>query len=69
MKANELREKEGADLAVLLLELRRKQFNMRMQAGSGQPPRPSDIRETRRDIARVKTVIKQKSSVAVGRVK
>ena len=69
MKANELREKESADLSVLLLELRRKQFNMRMQAGSGQPPRPSDIRETRRDIARVKTIIKQKSSVTVGRVK
>ncbi len=69
MKANELREKESADLTALLLELRRKQFNMRMQAGSGQPPRPSDVRETRRDIARVKTIIKQKSSVAVGRVK
>ena len=69
MKANELRAKESADLTALLLELRRKQFNMRMQAGSGQPPRPNDIRETRRDIARVKTIIKQKSSVDVGRVK
>ena len=63
MKASELREKEGADLTALLLELRRKQFNMRMQAGSGQPPRPTDVRETRRDIARIKTVIKQKTGV------
>ena len=69
MKANKLREKDGAELTVLLLELRRKQFNMRMQAGSGQPPRPTDIRATRRDIARIKTIIKQKSDVAVGRVK
>ena len=69
MKAIELREKNSSDLTTLLLELRRKQFNMRMQAGSGQPPRPSDIRETRREIARVKTIIQQKSSVAVERVK
>ncbi len=70
MKASELREKDGAALTTLLLDLRRKQFNMRMQAGSGQPPRSTDIRETRRDIARIKTIIKQKSDVvAVGRVK
>ena len=62
MKASELREKNEGELSALLLELRRKQFNMRMQSGSGQPPRPSDIRETRRDIARIKTVLNQKSS-------
>ena len=69
MKASELRAKGGAELTVLLLELRRKQFNMRMQAGSGQPPRSTDIRETRRDIARIKTIIKQKGDVAAGSVK
>ena len=69
MKANELREKDGAQLTALLLELRRKQFNMRIQAGSGQPPRSTDVRETRRDIARIKTIIKQKSDVAAGSVK
>jgi large subunit ribosomal protein L29 len=62
MKASELRDKNEGELSALLLELRRKQFNMRMQSGSGQPPRPSDIRETRRDIARIKTVLNQKSS-------
>ena len=69
MKANELLDKYGAQLTALLLELRRKQFNMRMQAGSGQPPRSTDVRETRRDIARIKTFIKQKSDVAAGSVK
>jgi large subunit ribosomal protein L29 len=59
MKASELRDKSPAELASLLLELRRKQFNMRMQAGSGQPPRPTDVRETRRDIARIKTIMTQ----------
>jgi len=62
MKATELRDKSESELSALLLELRRKQFNMRMQSGSGQPPRPSDVRETRRDIARIKTVMNQKSS-------
>ena len=61
MKASEIREKNETELSALLLELRRKQFNMRMQAGSGQPPRSSDIRETRKDIARIKTILKQKS--------
>ena len=66
MNANELRGKNLTDLTALLLELRRKQFNMRMQSGSGQPPRPTDIRQTRRDIARIKTVINQNSTSAQG---
>ena len=60
MKATELRAKDGAELNTLLLDLRRKQFNMRMQGGSGQPARASEIRETRRDIARIKTIINQR---------
>ena len=66
MNANELRGKNLTELTALLLELRRKQFNMRMQSGSGQPPRPTDIRQTRRDIARIKTVINQSSGSAQG---
>ena len=66
MNANELRGKNLTELTALLLELRRKQFNMRMQSGSGQPPRPTDIRQTRRDIARIKTVINQNSASAQG---
>ena len=61
MDASELRGKNDAELNTLLLELRRKQFNMRMQAGSGQPARPNEIRETRRDIARIKTVINERA--------
>ena len=61
MKANELREKDGAELTALLLELRRKQFNMRMQGGAGQPARSSEIRGARRDIARIKTIITERS--------
>ena len=60
MNASELREKISDELAALLLEMRRKQFNMRMQSGSGQPPRTTDVRETRRDIARIKTILQQR---------
>ena len=61
MKARELREKTGEQLHDLLLEKRREQFNLRMQAGSGQPPRSSDFGEVRRDIARIKLVLSEKN--------
>ena len=56
MNASEIRAKSDDELAVLLLEIRRKQFNLRMQAGMGQPARASEIREARRDVARIKTI-------------
>lgn len=60
MNANELREKKVTDLRGELDELMREQFNLRMQKGVGQAPRPDRIRKVRRDIARVKTVINEK---------
>lgn len=60
MKAKELREKSVQELNDLLLEKRREQFNLRMQAGSGQPPRSSQFGEVRRDIARIKLVLGEK---------
>ncbi|MEM7468491.1 MAG: 50S ribosomal protein L29 [Pseudomonadota bacterium] len=60
MKAQELREKTPQELAELLIEKRKEQFNMRMQSGSGQPPRPSQIKAARKDIARIKTIMGEK---------
>ncbi len=60
MKAKELREKTADQLHELLIEKRREQFNLRMQAGSGQPPRSSDFGEVRRDIARIKLILGEK---------
>ncbi|MDX1609300.1 MAG: 50S ribosomal protein L29 [Halofilum sp. (in: g-proteobacteria)] len=60
MNASELREKKVSDLREELDELLREQFNLRMQKGVGQAPRPDRIRKVRRDIARVKTVINEK---------
>ncbi len=62
MKAAELREKSDEDLKRELLELMREQFNLRMQRGSGQLSRPSDMKRVRRDIARIKTILTEKNS-------
>ena len=57
MKAVELRQKKSEELDALLLELLREQFNLRMQKGTGQLSKPSEVKRVRRTIARVKTVI------------
>ena len=62
MKADELRAKSAADLKTLLLEKRKEQFSLRMQHGSGQQIRSSQVRETRRDIARIKTILGQQKT-------
>ncbi|EIC21736.1 50S ribosomal protein L29 [Thiorhodovibrio frisius] len=57
MKANEFRQQSADNLQRQLLDLRKEQFNLRMQQGTGQLVRPSRMREVRRDIARVKTIM------------
>ena len=57
MKANELRSSSVEDLQKQLEDLLKEQFNLRMQQGTGQLSRPSQMRAVRRDIARVKTVM------------
>ncbi len=64
MKANELREKSAEDLKKELLEQRDTQFKMRMQQGAGQTPRPSEFKKVRREIARIKTVLNEKSKAS-----
>ena len=60
MQANELRQKSVQDLQQELVALRREQFNLRMQVGSGQGTRPDQFGKVRKSIARVKTVINEK---------
>ena len=57
MRANELRKKQPGELQSLILDLRREQFNLRMQRGAGQTVRPTRLQGVRREIARVKTVL------------
>ena len=60
MTAEELREKTLAELNEELVRLRRDQFNLRMQRASEQLPQTHLLRDTRRDIARVNTVMQEK---------
>ncbi|WAR44308.1 50S ribosomal protein L29 [Methylomonas rapida] len=57
MKATELRSKSKDELMANLLELAREQFNMRMQKGAGQLVKSSQVKQVRRDIARINTVL------------
>ena len=61
-KASELREKSVVELQQTLDELLKEQFNLRMQQGSGQLSRPSQMKVVRRGIARVKTVMHEKAA-------
>ena len=63
-KSNELRQKSQDDLRKELMELLREQFNLRMQKGTGQLTATHRLKEVRRDIARVKTVLQQKAGAA-----
>jgi large subunit ribosomal protein L29 len=57
MKASDLRSKSVKELEDELVELRREQFNLRMQAATGQQAQNHEHGRVRKDIARVKTVM------------
>ena len=66
MKASELREKSVEELQNELLELRKEQFNLRMQKATAQTEQTHMLKNVRRDIARVKTILNQKSDAQSG---
>jgi len=61
IKATELRAKSVDELNAELIELRRAQFSMRMQLATQQLNKVDQIRKVRRDVARVRTVLAEKS--------
>ncbi len=63
MKASELRAKSVADLEQELLSLTRAQFGLRMQVSTQQLSNNSQLLKVRRDIARVKTLMTEKTRV------
>ncbi len=62
MKAKELRDQEPAALKKELDELLKAHFSLRMQFATQQLNNTSQLRKTRRDIARVRTVMNQKAA-------
>lgn len=63
MKVSELRSKSVVDLNAELLGLRKEQFNLRMQRGAGQLANPAQFKVVQKDIARIKTILNEKSGV------
>lgn len=61
MDIQEIKSKSEGDLRSTLSELLKEQFNLRMLKGTGQLTKPLELRRVRRDIARVKTVLGEKS--------
>ncbi|KKO43849.1 50S ribosomal protein L29 [Arsukibacterium ikkense] len=61
MKASELKAKSVEELNTELLGLLREQFNMRMQAATGQLAQTHLLKQVRRNIARVKTILTEKA--------
>jgi large subunit ribosomal protein L29 len=55
MDIQDIRKKNDKELREELDGLRKEQFNLRMQAAAGQAPRAHQIRNVRKDVARIKT--------------
>ena len=56
-KPADIRAKGADNLPSMLLDLRREQFNLRFQRATGQTESVGRVRQVRRDIARVKTIM------------
>jgi len=64
MKAADLRAKTPDQLKDELLKLRRESFNLRFQQASGQLENTARVRQVRRTIARIKTLLRAQSAQA-----
>ena len=64
MKAVDLTGKTADELNDSLLGLKKEQFNLRFQKASGQLENTARVRQVRRDIARIKTVLHAKQKTA-----
>ena len=60
MKAKEIRELTDAEAQSKLRDLRQELFNLRLQQQTARLERPSRIREVRRDMARIETVLRER---------
>jgi large subunit ribosomal protein L29 len=64
MKAGEVRDMTEDQLKDKLIQLKKEQFNLRFQRASGQLERTARIGEVRKDIARIKTILTEKTAKA-----
>ena len=62
MKANEIRKMSAAELEAKLVELKKDLFMLRMQHATNQLDNPMQIAAVKKDIARIKTIIREKET-------
>ena len=60
MKVNEIRELTNEDILVKIKETKEELFNLRFQQATGSLEKPSRLRELRHDVARMKTVLRER---------
>jgi large subunit ribosomal protein L29 len=63
-KVADVRAKSDDELKAMVLDLRKEQFNLRFQRATGQLENTARVREVRKDIARVRTLTRQKPAEA-----
>ena len=64
MIAEQLRKKTATELKTEMLDLLKEQFNLRMQKGMGEAPRPHLYKKVRQEIGRIKTILAEKERKA-----
>jgi large subunit ribosomal protein L29 len=64
MSAAETRTKSDDELSGQLVELKKEQFNLRFQRATGQLENTARVRQVRRDIARIRTIIGERQRAA-----
>ena len=62
MKANDIRKMSGAELETKLADLKKDLFNLRLQHATNQLDNPMQIAAVKKDIARIKTIIREKET-------
>lgn len=66
MKFSEIRDLTAEELRKRMLNMREEQFELKMKHSLGQLAAPSSLRETRRDVARIKTALSMKMKSSRG---
>ena len=64
MKASDVKQMTADELTDELAKLKKEQFNLRFQKATGQLENTARVRVVRRDIARIKTISRQKAETA-----
>jgi large subunit ribosomal protein L29 len=69
MKIKEIRDLSTTEMAIRKRDLREESFHLRIQQQSGQLEKPSQLRTIRREIARLETILNQKTKTAFAAAK